>query len=799
MTTAVLIFVFALWPLLSFAGGLGFSSLAGLAGLALITSAKDIRFRSYIPWLVVLFGFAAVSALWSPNSFSVIEFRPLQGDVNLRSEVLRVGLLFVALAILFAAVRKMDDGGRVIVNKVAVVALSVQLLLVALLAIFEEPALELFAPLMSSPAEGVQNISRNSLIMAAATPWLFFAIREWRPDRVGEVLSWGAVAVIAAALLWRGVHAGLLAIVLAVAAVAVVRLMPRYGFRVLAGVVALLTLLTPFIFGLIAGGADANVADSSMEWRRAIWSRVLEIVAESPIYGGGLGVLRSISEVISTGVFAGDKYIPNHAHNMFVQLWAETGAAGAVLTALVVMLVGWRLPAPERLGVPGQMAAGVVGAIVAISGVSFDLWNDWWWAVCGLLLVLVSVSVWQSQTQAEEEEPDEAFEFNTDHVPVKLTHDLSNNFNLLRLLFASSVAIYHMFLLGGIAPDLTREGGALAVAAGLGVHGFFVLSGYLVYASCERSRSTLRYAFKRFRRLYPAYFVVILASVAGALIFSPEARANQYTVLEYLGWNLLFLNFLQPDLPGLFSGGEITAVNGALWTLKIEVMFYMILPLLVWAFHKAGKYRWLLAGAIYLGSEAWRLTLLGADDVQTALSPWYDTLAYQLPGQMRFFICGIVLYWLRRDRNLILWMAPFGMAALSVSLAMPDQELLRPVSLAVVVIWFGLIVPRVVNVVRYGDVSYGLYIVHFPIAQSLVSVGGSQNAPAVYLYAAISMSLAVALFLWWTIERPFLHRDSAYRMTSRDPENVLPLFKYKRKREEDVATAESPGILREGA
>ncbi len=802
MTTGVLILIFGLWPLIAFAGGLGFSPLVGICAIVLAASARTMRYRHYMPWLATLFAFAAVSAMWSPNDFSIIEFRPLEGDVNLRSEVLRLGLLFLAIGVLFAAVRRMNDDARVLVSKVAVIAFGAQFVIVTLLALFETSALELFAPLMSNAGEGVQNISRNSLILVAATPWLFFAIREWRPDRIGQALSLALVVIVAAGLMWRGVHAGLLALVLAAGAIATVNRWRQNGFRVLAVALAGLTMLAPFLFGLISLGADVNVADSSMGWRRAIWARVLEVVAESPIYGGGLGVLRSISDVIEGGRFAGDLHIPNHAHNMFVQLWAETGAAGAALTAVVILFVGWRLPSPERLGTSGLMLAGVVGTIVAISGVSFDLWNDWWWAVCGLLLVLVSVSVREPATAADTaglQDRPRLEALPAGRAPVMLSHDLANNFNLLRLLFAASVAVYHICLLGGLAPQLTEAGGAFSLAAEIGVHGFFVLSGYLVYASCERSRSTWDYAVKRVRRLYPAYFVVILASVAGALIFSAEARANQYEVLDYLGWNLLFLNFVHPDLPGVFSGSSIQAVNGALWTLKIEVMFYMALPFLVWGFKLAGKHRWLLAGAIYVASELWRLILTGQAANQSALSPWFDTLAYQLPGQMRFFICGIALYWLRRERNLLLWSAPFAMAVLAFSLAAPDQELLRPVSLAVVVVWFGLVVPRFINVTRYGDLSYGLYIVHFPIAQALASVGGSQNAPVAYLYATISMCLAAALILWWAVERPFLHPESAYRMNARDPENVLQLFKYKRNREGERPVAESPAIMREGA
>ena len=54
---------------------------------------------------------------------------------------------------------------------------------------------------------------------------------------------------------------------------------------------------------------------------------------------------------------------------------------------------------------------------------------------------------------------------------------------------------------------------------------------------------------------------------------------------KYLFWNCIFLNFMHPSLPGCFDG-KFAAVNGALWTIKIEIAFYVVLPILIWFFKK---------------------------------------------------------------------------------------------------------------------------------------------------------------------------------------------------------------------
>jgi len=100
----------------------------------------------------------------------------------------------------------------------------------------------------------------------------------------------------------------------------------------------------------------------------------------------------------------------------------------------------------------------------------------------------------------------------------------ANNFNLLRLTFALMVVAYHTALSIPGASNLAE--GVFSIGAMVGVQGFFVLSGYLVFASFERSESVALYAEKRFRRLYPAYAVVILVCALAALVVSPMARGD---------------------------------------------------------------------------------------------------------------------------------------------------------------------------------------------------------------------------------------------------------------------------------
>ncbi|RYY91585.1 MAG: acyltransferase, partial [Alphaproteobacteria bacterium] len=351
----------------------------------------------------------------------------------------------------------------------------------------------------------------------------------------------------------------------------------------------------------------------------------------------------------------GQLLIPNHPHNMLLQLWAETGLVGAALAAAVLVLVAWRLPRPDALGPAMPRVAAIIGGFCA-SLISFDLWNEAWWAVFCLLGVLAAV-YYRRHAHASSLAPSEPASVQTlseadDRLPAQAAArapvgsdsaqrialrdsqgsrpTTANNFNLLRLCFALMVVAYHLVAIPGWGEAILRQ---MALLAEVGVQGFFVLSGYLVYASLERSSSMAAYAEKRFRRLYPAYAFVILVCAGAALIASPAAREDLLGVARYTGWNLIFANFMEPNLPGVFASNPMTEVNGALWTLKIEVMFYLVLPILLWLLRLCGRYDWIGCLLLYVGAEVWRA--------------WFNhigqfEIARQLPGQMSFFLTGMM-------------------------------------------------------------------------------------------------------------------------------------------------------------
>lgn len=302
------------------------------------------------------------------------------------------------------------------------------------------------------------------------------------------------------------------------------------------------------------------------------------------------------------------------------------------------------------------------------------------------------------------------------------------------------------------------------VSSEIAVKSFFVVSGFLIFRSYENSVDIKNYFVKRIRRIYPAYFSIVMICAVFGSFFSVYTWDEYFSpqILKYLSVNLLFLNFMQPDLPGLFESNSLRAVNGALWTLKIEVMFYLFVPLAVMSFRRFGRLPVLII--IYICSIIYSL-VMEVLTVKTGSGLFFE-LQRQLPGQLAFFIAGAAgYYYFHYFAKYAAWLAALAAAAFVLQKWLPWVAV-QPVALAVLVVCFACVVPCLGNFGKHGDFSYGIYIVHFPILQILIAYGLFKESPWTMLFIA-GVLVAVAAFLLWNfVEKPFLRKSSHYLAAS---------------------------------
>lgn len=342
-----------------------------------------------------------------------------------------------------------------------------------------------------------------------------------------------------------------------------------------------------------------------------------------------------------------------------------------------------------------------------------------------------------------------------------------NNLDCLRLILAFIVVMFHFC---GLTSIYSLSGYRRYFDADYAVKAFFVISGILIYRSYVRTSSFTSYLEKRARRIYPAYFTVVTLA---ALALCPLSilPASQYFGIgfwKYLGANYLFLNFLAPKLPGVFTTNDMPAVNAALWTLKIEVTFYLFVPILHYLCRRFGT-KWVMT-AILCFSYLWKygFSYLAAIDKTASVysidgsRSIYYKLEVQFPAQLMYFSAGVLL--LLYFDTLKLHFRSISCITLCVLVL--DHCFLKSV---LDVVWISGIVfvfgfwRYFANFSKYGDFSYGIYIVHFPILQAMVALGLTALNPALFLAIGLVFIGLAAFLMWNLVESRFLRSSSHYR------------------------------------
>ncbi len=330
-----------------------------------------------------------------------------------------------------------------------------------------------------------------------------------------------------------------------------------------------------------------------------------------------------------------------------------------------------------------------------------------------------------------------------------------NNFDLLRMVFAVMVMVFHTGVLSN-APELAWMERYLSPS--FAVQAFFFVSGFLVTMSFEKSSSLRSYGQKRFRRIAPAYAFLIVSAAIFLAPLSTLPWREYFAASElrrYLFFNLLLSNFSQPTLPGVFMGHVDRTIDGSLWTIKVEVAFYCAVPLLVWISRRAGRMPTYVA--VFLLSLAWRLGF-GALAVKTGNKFW-GKLAIQAPGQLAYFVTGAIAYYRTEEGKPAphWWAALVGLVVYSIRPDLLVHELVAPFCVAAFVYWASIRLPRLVaDVNKYGDASYGMYLYHWPIIQVVVALGLFAWNPYLAALIAWASNTAFSYFSWHVVEKRFL-------------------------------------------
>ncbi len=302
----------------------------------------------------------------------------------------------------------------------------------------------------------------------------------------------------------------------------------------------------------------------------------------------------------------------------------------------------------------------------------------------------------------------------------------------------------------------------------LGVDVFFVISGYLMSALYSPARK-LEFFFKRAKRLLPAYYFITLATVIfAALLTNP----NEF---DSVVKQSLFAAFLSSNIGYWLENSYFSkaAFNPLLhlWSLGVEIHFYLIVPIVFWLVTKS---RWILP-ALLIVSLVLCFYVLAISN---------KTSFFMMPLRLWEFLIGfgIGLY---TDNKVSVKKRRFsllGLMAFVVIVAIPMMNVdgeangfvqghpglhALIVCLATgVILLFGLPasfekLKAATFLEKIGDYSYSLYLAHFPVLTLFLyqPFSGTILKPDTHGQTFLIGAIIAALSVWMYhfIEVPLRH------------------------------------------
>jgi peptidoglycan/LPS O-acetylase OafA/YrhL len=332
--------------------------------------------------------------------------------------------------------------------------------------------------------------------------------------------------------------------------------------------------------------------------------------------------------------------------------------------------------------------------------------------------------------------------------PAPHTENRLRSLDGLRLLAAASVMMFHF-----TARENAGWGQATVAAfphvsivtrfGNFGVELFFLISGFVILMTAW-DRPLHHFAASRVARLYPAYWVAVLAT--GALV---------------MAWHGFAFGDVLSNLTMLQSGSHTPLVSGVYWTLWVELRFYLLIA--VFVLMGITRQRVLLVAAV------WPSVGLLAEGMNNWL---VDRLL--LPEYAPFFAAGMVLYVLHRDGHIRgAWLVLTLDWALSVRSAIvhvaPSAQSRTgdwyPASIVVFVITLIFVVMAVCTLTRvahlggarlsaFGALTYPLYLMHQEWGNWVINVGHDRLGRSTTLLAAVGLSVVLAYAVHRWVERP---------------------------------------------
>jgi len=350
------------------------------------------------------------------------------------------------------------------------------------------------------------------------------------------------------------------------------------------------------------------------------------------------------------------------------------------------------------------------------------------------------------------------------------------------------VVWWHLWLFSWLTPNFTLFGRpmSLVLIPGTGLMGvelFFFISGFVLFYPYARYlfegkplQTVGQFAYRRFIKIVPSYVIALVGALLLLWGFSSAREAI---------WQI----FTHITFTHIFWTDTWVGINGVLWSLGVEVQFYLIFPLICWAFRRQPFLTYVAMVAVAVTYR----TVLGRDHANDYV------IMGQLPAYLDLFADGMLAAWIFVfARNHATGIERFQWLALIIALAagaglyallenllpkiwaeayQPWQSTNRVFFGALLAVftlgslfayrwWHAVIANRFF--VFLGVISYNLYLWHNVIMVAMLqhhipsSHGLDPHTDLTWQWSytlwSLAVSLAISILITYAIERPLLKR-----------------------------------------
>lgn len=338
--------------------------------------------------------------------------------------------------------------------------------------------------------------------------------------------------------------------------------------------------------------------------------------------------------------------------------------------------------------------------------------------------------------------------------------------DLLRFLAAIAVVFYHYTARPSHNdfPNLAQ----LTQFGYLGVPLFFMISGFVIFASAEKG-SASQFVISRATRLFPAFWVGV--TVTALIIYLTER--SHTPISQYLA-NMTMLN----DYLGVKN------IDGVYWTLQAELKFYfcvfLLLTLGLFSKHKLWLSGWLALTTLYTFTK------------QPFFFPWLIN-----PNYSAYFISGIAFYLIYKEGgskyNLMVLITAMALclyhshhqASEFITLSKRSDFWVVAGFITAFHLTFLLIALRkwtlapAATYTMLGGITYPLYLIHNRAGKSLLDTYSTSESYSIMAFAMTVGALLLAYLIYRFIEPPLakILKASLKKVVAKiipAPKNALP-------------------------